>query len=82
MEGLNSVDWNKERRQTLETVLHESNQWIFCGSIKVSMYTLNEKVYHEAYIGANLSTAVYMVVEYCIYLHSNDKGLCHSRVWL
>ena len=67
--GLNSVDWTEDRRQTLEDVLHESTQGIFCGSAKVSH--CNEKafiVHHEAY-----------VIYYCkvveSYPHSSDRGL-------
>ena len=36
VEGLNTVDWDEERRQTLENVLHNSTQGIFCGSSRVS----------------------------------------------
>ena len=36
VEGLNSVEWDEDKRQTLEDVLHESTQGIFCGSAKVS----------------------------------------------
>ena len=41
-EGLNSVDWNEERRQTLENVLHESNQGIYCRDFKVMLYCKKE----------------------------------------
>ena len=36
-EGLNSVDWDEERRQTLENALHESNQGIYCTDFKVRL---------------------------------------------
>ena len=36
VEGLNTVDWDEERRQTLETVLHNSTQGLVCGSGRVS----------------------------------------------
>ena len=36
VEGLNTVDWDEERRQTLENALHNSTQGILCGSVRVS----------------------------------------------
>ena len=36
VEGLNTVDWDEERRQTLETVFHNSTQGLLCGSGRVS----------------------------------------------
>ena len=30
LEGLNSVDWDEERRQTLENILHNSTQGVYC----------------------------------------------------
>ena len=30
VEGLNSVDWDEERRQSLENALHNSTQGIYC----------------------------------------------------
>ena len=41
-EGLNSVDWDEERRQTLENALHESNQGIYCRDFKVRLYCKKE----------------------------------------
>ena len=40
VEGLNTVDWDEERRQTLENVLHNSTQGIVCGSGEVSNDTI------------------------------------------
>ena len=37
MAGLNSVDWNEERRETLQGVLENSNQGIYCNGGEVSM---------------------------------------------
>ena len=39
VEGLNSVAWDKERRQTLENTLNNSTQNVFCTSDKVSSKT-------------------------------------------
>ena len=39
MEGLNSVDWDEERIQTLENVFHNSTQLVICSSDKVSSKT-------------------------------------------
>ena len=38
VEGLNSVDWDEERRQTLEYALHNSTQGVYCtgGAFNVS----------------------------------------------
>jgi hypothetical protein len=30
VEGLNSVDWDEDRRQSLENALHNSTQGIYC----------------------------------------------------
>ena len=39
VEGLNSVDWDEEKRQTLENVLHNSTQGVYCtgGGFEVSL---------------------------------------------
>ena len=39
VEGLNSVDWDEERRQTLENALNNSTQNVICSSAKVSSKT-------------------------------------------
>ena len=46
VEGLNTVDWDEERRQTLENVLHNSTQGIICGSGKVSKDTVTPNSTH------------------------------------
>ena len=38
VEGLNSVDWDEEKRQNLENALHNSTQGVYCtgGAVIVS----------------------------------------------
>jgi hypothetical protein len=38
VEGLNSVDWDEERRQTLENVFHNSTQNVVCSSEKDGVF--------------------------------------------
>ena len=35
MEGFNSVDWDAERRQTMENTFHNSTQNIYCADGEV-----------------------------------------------
>ena len=41
VEGLNSVDWDEERKETLENTLHTSNQGVYCVSETVSNETIH-----------------------------------------